>query len=186
MRRYLVDVDGVIAELMDGFERFFLERTGHWLRPNTSTVHSISESPAHQELHSMFDLNSYLEQFLNLPNAYQDYVEPVPNAPWAIAELIASGAEVGFVTAIHKRSPASYGSKQRWLEQWFPDVSMLTASATRKGWVRGDRAIDDRYDTCMRWEAEGTPSYLFRRSWNEAPPGTPSYDWLEIINAELG
>ncbi len=183
--RYLVDVDGVVADLMGGFERFFLERTGERIDSSLSTTHSISKSPAHANLNSRFDLKRLVDQYLGLPDVYQDYIGLVPDASWAIRELDRRGHEVGFVTAILKAAPSSYVSKARWLDEHFPGIPLLTAASEEKHWVTGDRAIDDRYDTCFRWEQVGVRTLLFRRSWNEAPPGTRSYDWREIVDADL-
>lgn len=180
--RLLLDVDGVVADLMDGFERFFLNRTGELLRPNLSVTHRISHSPAHAELHARYDLDQQLTDFLALPNVYHDYVELVPGAKESIDSLYRAGHEIGFVTATLWTAPESYGSKMRWLDELFPEIPMLSVGSGEKHWVTGDYAVDDRYDTCLRWSQAGVTPLLFRRPWNEAPPGTRSYDWKEIMD----
>lgn len=180
--RVLIDVDGPVADLMDGLEKFIRERTGHELKPNTSLTHRISRSPVHAELNELIDLDRCLHDFLSLPDVYQEYVLPVPDSVESIHRLKFSGYELGFVTATLWTAPSSYSSKMRWLDKHFPGIPMLAVSSSEKHWVTGDYAIDDRYDTCFRWGLEGVKPFLFRRSWNEAPPGVKSYDWKEIMD----
>lgn len=180
--RLLIDVDGVVADLMDGFEQFLFERTGYLLRPNLSTTHRISRSPAHAEMNERFDLDARLTEFLALPNVYEDYVKLVPGVKESIDALYEVGHEIGFVTATLWTAPESYGSKMRWLDRLFPEIPMLSVGSGEKHWVTGDFAVDDRFDTCLRWRLAGVTPLLFRRPWNEAPPGTRSYDWKEIMD----
>lgn len=180
--RVLIDVDGVVADMMDGFEAFLWETTGELLQPNLSTTHHITESPNHAEMHARIDLNRQLDLFLSLPDVYQEYVALVPGAKESIDRLYSAGHEIGFVTATLWTAPVSYVSKLRWLNEHFPGIPMLSVGSREKHWVSGHFAIDDRFDTCERWLDAGVTPLLFRRPWNGAPLGTKTYDWKEITD----
>lgn len=178
--RVLVDVDGVVADLMGGFERYIRERHGLELRPREITVHRISMSPAHRELHERIDLNLQLERFLAVDDVYDRYVEPITGAVETVLDMHDAGHEVGFVTATLHESPESYAPKYRWLARHFGRMPVISCPAGQKHWFRAHYGIDDRYDTCQRWSQAGITPLLFRQPWNEAPPGTAGLDWSEI------
>lgn len=181
-RRYLVDVDGVVADLMGGFACFIRDRFDMELRPNEITTFDLTRSPAHYELNRCIDLDIQLKNFLAEPDCY-DFVPVIAGAQAGITELICRGHQVAFVTATMRASPESYTPKFRWLAKHFHGVPMISCPAEQKWWIKTDFGIDDRFDTCDRWERAGATSILFRQPWNEAPPGTRSYDWKEIVNA---
>jgi 5'(3')-deoxyribonucleotidase len=180
--RVLVDVDGVVADLMGGFEQFIRGKYSLELRPREITTFHIAKSPTHVGLHERIDLDSNLEEFLALPSVYQDFVHPVPGAVEAIPRLTAAGHEVGFVTATLHESPESYASKYRWLTRYFGRMPVISCPSGQKHWFAADYGIDDRGDTCERWRSAGVRALLFRQPWNEAPEGTPSYDWTQILD----
>jgi len=184
--RLLVDVDGVVADLMGGFDRFIRAKHGLELRPREITTFHIPRSPAHRELDERICLDTNLAEFLALPDVYQDYVDPIPGARSALAAIRDAGHEVGFVTATLHDSPESYASKYRWLDKHFGRVPVISCPSGQKHWFVADYGTDDRWDTCERWAAAGVKPLLFRQPWNEAPPGTPSHDWAGICEILLG
>lgn len=113
-----------------------------------------------------------------------DYVDPIEGAIGGIKEL-QEHYDVRFCTALMKAAPEHVPSKMRWLERYFPGVPYFTAPSTLKMEIKGDIGIDDRYDTCARWETVGTKSFLFKQPWNEAPiVNTPSsYNWTWLTQA---
>jgi 5'(3')-deoxyribonucleotidase len=181
-RQWLIDVDGVVADLMSGFEVFFLERHGTVLRHWESDRHRIARSTAHRELHERFDLDRQLTDYLSIPDVYQRYIPPISGSQRVITRMIELDDDVRFVTAILHKAPSSFASKLEWFEEHFPGIPMMTADSHSKHWVVGDYAIDDRFDTCSRWEASGTKALLFQQPWNEAPEGTPRYRWEDIAH----
>lgn len=181
--RVLVDVDGVVADLMGGFERYIRDTCGLELRPREITSFHIAESPAHRDLHARIDLDGRLADFLAVHAVYERYVDPIPGARNGIAELVGSGAEVAFVTATLHESPESYEHKYRWLSRRFGRVPVISCPSGQKHWLRADHGIDDRGDTCARWASAGVHPLVFRQPWNEVPAGTPTYDWEGICAA---
>lgn len=181
--RVLVDVDGVVADLMGGFERFIWGKYGLELRPREITRFHIPESPAHRELHERVDLNANLAEFLALDDVYERYVHPVFGAQEGIHELQGAGVELAFVTATLHESPESYASKYRWLAKRFGRLPVISCPSEQKHWFSSDYGIDDRGDTCDRWNDVGILPLVFRQPWNEVPEGTQTYDWEEICAA---
>lgn len=181
--RLLIDVDGVVADLMGGFERFIWGKYRLDLRPREITTFHLAKSPAHQELHARIDLDRQLADYLALPNVYEDYVSMVPGSQAAIRELQHAGVDMAFVTATLHESPDSYASKYRWLFKRFGRIPVISCPSGQKHWFRADYGIDDRADTCERWREAGVHPLLFRQPWNEAPEGTPTYDWEAICAA---
>ena len=187
--RVLVDVDGVVADLMGGFERYLRARRGVELRPSEITTFHLASSPAHAELHKQIDMDKSLAEFLALPDVYRDYVTPIEDAVRGINRLQTAYTrgltrepiEIGFVTATLRESPESYAPKYRWLDQHFPGTPVISCPSGQKHWFTADYGIDDRFDTCERWRKAGVRPLLFRQPWNEAPEGTPSYDWERIV-----
>lgn len=179
--RVLIDVDGVVADLIGGFEFFIRERFAKELRPREITTFNITRSPAQQSLHVEIDLDRQLADFLTLPGCY-DSVHPIEGAEHAIRMLIRWGFELVFVTATLEDAPESYASKFRWLRRHFPKLPVISCPSGQKHWFNAEYGIDDRYDTCQRWSSAGVKPLLFRQPWNEAPLGTDSFDWSEILD----
>jgi len=180
--RLLIDVDGVVADLMGGFELFIRNKYCLELRPREITTFHIANSPAHRGLHERIDLDRNLEEFLALGDVYQLYVDPVPGAEDAIRRLQQRpDIEFAFVTATLHESPESYASKYRWLTKRFGRAPVISCPSGQKHWFDADYGIDDRYDTCQRWSQAGVTPLVFRQPWNEAPEGVRSYDWEEIL-----
>lgn len=179
-----VDVDGVVADLMGGFEDFIWAEFGLRLRPEEITRFHIAKSPAHRELHEKVDLDRQLARFLAVPDVYEMFVSPIPGAVEAVARLAEDPhLELVFITATLHESPGSYAAKYRWLDHHFPRVPVISCPSGNKHWFDLDAGIDDRFDTCQRWERSGVTPLLFRQPWNEAPEDFPSYDWEGVLRA---
>lgn len=182
--RMLVDVDGVVADLMGGFQTYIKERFSRDLNKSLITTHNLALSPDHQGLHREIDLHRSLVEFLSIPTCYQDYILPIERSREMIQMIIdVLKVEVCFVTATLKQAPQSYASKFLWLEKHFPGIPVISCPSDKKHWVMGEFAVDDRFDICDRWSRSGVKSFVFRQPWNEAPPSIPRLDWEEIYDA---
>lgn len=181
MIRTLVDVDGVVADLMGGFSRFMAEHADVDLDVSKITRHRIDESPELSGIDMMYGLDSCLTTFLGLKDVYQTYVSPIDGAKEAFVEL-QSMTEVVFVTAILKTAPQSYESKFRWCREHFGDAPFLAIPSTMKHGYFGVIGIDDRYDICERYRKAGLKAFLFKQPWNEAPADAVGHDWRSIVD----
>lgn len=193
----LSDVDGCTADLVGGMAKWLDNQFGLQFDPSEVIYHDrMGRSP---KLH---DLNEELTKwfpgdqsgndrgfggaftcFMRDPNVYTRWIDPVPGAVDAIAH-IRQRYDVVFVTALMKSARDHFRSKMEWLERWFPNLPIMTSPSGEKFRVHGTFAVDDRYDTCMRWIQNGTAALLFKQSWNEIPYGSTivRHDWTSIVN----
>ncbi len=195
----LCDVDGVVADLMGGFSKWLTLCGFPPCDPALITLFDIRKAARRPELIKLDDelrsdefgwpdpdgdggINGAFMTFMR-GEAY-DYVEPIEGAVEGIKELLETH-DVHFCTALMEAAPEHVPSKMRWLKKYFPGVPYFTAPSKLKMRIRGDMGIDDRYDTCARWEEAGTKSFLFNQPWNEAPVVNtpPSYNWTWLIQA---
>lgn len=175
-----LDVDGVVLNLMGGFRQFMWDHHKVELDLTQMTTHEMSRCPSLKELHERLDLKKQLADFLAIPDVYQRYVDPIPGAIKALKEL-RKMADVAWITATLKSSPQSYASKFLALQQHFGEIPMIACPSELKSWFHMRWAVDDRADICAQYEADGTRGLIFRQPWNEAPDGTKTYLWDEIV-----
>ncbi len=192
----LCDVDGVVADLMRGLSEWLFSLGFPFLDPTRIELFDIRNAA---RLPSLLQLDDALRERNGWPEpggnggingAFMEFMrrecyDEVPLIDGALEGIqrLQEDYDVRFVTALMDAAPEHIPSKMRWMKRHFPTVPIFTAPSKLKMEVRGDIGIDDRYDTCMRWENVGVKSFLFRQAWNEAPPGTPRYDWLNLVEA---
>lgn len=195
---FLSDVDGVVADLVGGYRKWMNNQFGFDFDPSEVIYHNnMGRSPKladlSEELAKWFPGDADGDNrgfgggftcFMRDPNVYMRWIDPIPGAVDAIAE-IRQKYDVVFVTALMKGARDHFRSKMEWIERWFPDLSIGTMPSGDKFRVRGDWAVDDRYDTCKRWLDAGTSALMFRQSWNEAPEYWPSYEWEQILETVM-
>ncbi len=195
--RVLSDVDGVVADLIGGgFARFLDEELAVCLPINEVIYHNdMGRSPGLREIDDSLrlrwpepgpdgGLGGAFKTFMKDRDVYGKWVTPIEGAVDGIAE-IRRHVDLGFVTALMKSARDHFRSKMEWIERYFPGIPIITCPSELKCWVSGDYAIDDRYDTCSRWEKNWKSglkrAMLFRQPWNEAPVDHPRYDWPGIV-----
>lgn len=198
---FLSDVDGCVADLVGGMRKWVYDKFGFDFDPSEVIYHNqMGRSPGlldlNEELSRWFPGDSAGDNrgfggaftcFMRDPNVYMRWIDPIPGSADAIAEL-RQKYNVVFVTALMKSARDHFRSKMEWLERWFPEIPIITCPSGEKHLVRGAFAVDDRYDTCLRWSTAGTPAFLFKQSWNEVPPGAAidRHDWASISNVLMG
>lgn len=185
MKIILCDVDGVVANLVTGFQNFTHSQFNVDFEYTDIVFHNdMGRSPrlnkVNNQLARFGGFSALFEMFMKDRDVYGKWIDPINGALSAIADL-RSTHEIIFVTALMKSARDHFRSKMEWIERFFPDIQIMTGSSSIKHLVHGDYAIDDRYDTCMRWEGSGTRSFLFRQPWNECPVGTQAYNWKQIV-----
>jgi 5'(3')-deoxyribonucleotidase len=178
---FLVDVDGVVADLMGGFKLWLEERGMHGLEREKISKFHIPKSPELQAMHAAYDLDLQLDRFLGQPDIYQTHVSPIPGAKAAL-KVLAECCEIVFVTATLKKAPESYVSKFNWCRDTFGDIPMIACPSHHKFLVQGTWAVDDRYDTCQRYGKMRTIPFLFDQPWNEAPATERRHNWMTIVD----
>jgi 5'(3')-deoxyribonucleotidase len=176
----LVDVDGVVADLMLGFDRWLDEKHGERIPKYLITHFNIPTSPALKDLHKRLNLDKALASYMGEPEVYERYVDPIPGAADALIEL-QKIVDVVFVTATLKDAPESYVSKFHWCRKHFGPIEMIAAPSRLKHIVQGTWIVDDRGDTCERFRGTDTVPLLFGQPWNESPPEIIRHDWPAVV-----
>ena len=189
----LSDVDGVVADLMRGFAIWLDEDYNVQIDPADITKSHVAECELlceqNEQLLRIFPetceggdggIQGALSHFLETDDVYRRYVGLVPEAKEALA-VLQGYVDIIFVTANMTRVPKSYVSKYWWLKKHFPNIPIITSPSGLKHMVRGEFAVDDRYDICQRWQTAGVRSFLFSQPWSEAPDGSMKYDWSRIV-----
>lgn len=197
---FVSDVDGCAADLVGGMRKWLNHSFSLDFDPSEVLYHNrMGQSPA------LLDLNEELAPwfpgdadgdnrgfggaftcFMRDPNVYMRWIDPIPGAVDAVKEIRQKYKFV-WCTALMKSARDHFRSKMEWLERWFPNLPIITCPSGEKYMVRGSWAVDDRYDTVVRWTEHGTPALLFRQSWNEIPPGVKmrTFDWPEIVEVVM-
>lgn len=200
IEEFVSDVDGCTADLVGGMRKWLNESFGFDFDPTEVLYHNrMGQSPA------LHDLNEELKRwfpgdadgdnqgfggaftcFMRDPNVYMRWIDPIPGSVDAIAE-IRQKYKVVFCTALMKGARDHFRSKMEWIERWFPNLPIITCPSGEKYMVHGRYAVDDRYDTCMRWIASGTQALLFNQSWNEIPEGVKikRHNWDSILETVI-
>lgn len=201
----LCDVDGVVADLMGGFADWMESMGLPSVHPSQINLFDIRRTAREPHLSDLDDylrthhwpeeggdggINGAFMSFMR-GEAY-DWVKPIEGALLGVRDLMETH-DVFFVTALMKAAPDHVPSKMRWMERYFPEVEYFTAPSKLKqmigGKMRGTLGttmIDDRYDTCQRFQEAGMNALLFRQPWNEAPEWVTTHDWDSIPGALRG
>lgn len=179
--RVLIDVDGVVGDLMGGFCLYIGERYGHTIDSSMITAYHIVDSPLLKEIHEKIDLNRVLDEFLRIEDVYQLYVEPIDGAVDSIIE-IANRTEAAFLTATMPNAPEAFVSKSRWLKALVGNIPVISCPSKQKHWVKADFLVEDRYDTVLAFEAVGGQGLLIKQPWNDFP-GRPRLDWYDVVRS---
>lgn len=174
MKRILVDVDAVTADLMPVWLGLYNKEYGDILEPKDIFKWGIHEIVKPECGAAIF---GYLEH----PTLYDD-VKPIDGAISSIRWLRQHSYDVRFVTS------GVFESKIRWLGRhgllmsenhlYSPDVVV----AHDKSIIRADIMIDDNPENCEMFKGK---SILFAQPWNEQYSGHSAWfradGWADVI-----
>lgn len=195
------DVDGVVLGLVDGLQLWMNETYGVFFDKSKVIYHNdMGRSPElmwpDMQLRNFFPqaeerqgaaFSMAFEAFMKERDVYSR-IPVIEGALEGMGKLMA-GAEVVFVTALMKSARDHFRSKMESLERWFPNVPIVTCPSGLKYRYKADWAIDDRFDTCMRWAKDGAvASIVFDQPWSEYKTvgiGKP-HSWEDIPDIILG
>lgn len=194
------DVDGPVAAMIPSFVEFTKNEFGVEIDISKIAYHDrMGRSPGLQKqdlaLRRYFPSDSdpdsggiggAFQAFMKDRDVYGKYVSPTPGAVDAFAHL-RPNYNIIFVTALMRSARDHFRSKMEWLERWFPGHQIVTCPSGLKHHFIADYCIDDRWDTCNRWESIGTTSLLFSMPWSEVPShkSVPLHNWSTITGTLL-
>ncbi len=166
--RLLVDVDGVVLDLMGGFSRYLFMGGDDPMKgvPAAARPFDRSEVTRHK-LGRCPGLEGHWPAFVEFMRSEDPYRWTLPHRD-AIDSLgrIAERHEVVFTTATMSQAPTSYASKFERLRDLGMPYEVCSIPSELKRHFRGDIGIDDRADICLGYVAAGTPSICFVRPWS--------------------
>jgi 5'(3')-deoxyribonucleotidase len=174
--RILVDVDGVVADLIGEFCKRWMFGT---ITPEMITHHKIVKSPEIIEFQIKTSINvgKNFDEFMK--SSPYTFVERIKGAREGVKELIKLGHEIVFLTSLSDY-PESFQSKYEWISSNFDNLPVITCPSSMKHWVQADAIIDDREDICKAFEDSGMNSFLFAQPWNSSEK--VRYDWESIVD----
>ncbi len=171
--RILLDMDGVIADLLTHWCQLINDRHGENLTPETATdwnIHKLCQDPdAANKIYEFFREDGF---FRELP--------PMPGAVEGIQTLMRRGHDVVIVTA------CKYGhsDKRAWFRDHLPHFNRRNIIfAERKELIRGDVFIDDHVQNleAWAWSWPGKTAICFDAAHNRHWGGERVHNWEEIL-----
>ncbi len=172
MKRILVDVDGVVADLMPEWLRLYNEEWVDNLLPKDITGWDIAQFVKEK-------CGKDVYKYLDTPFLY-DYVSPVDGAISSIHWLRQHGYDVRFVTSGVRESKIHWLGQQGLLldEHYLSSRDVIVAHD--KSVIKADIMIDDNISNCNGFSGV---SILFAQPWNTSPQ-TGHYradNWPDVI-----
>lgn len=178
--RVLVDVDGVLANFIEGFRKEARLVTG---RPCDQLIDQVSCSAAlglsSEEEGAAFARVRRPGWAYNL-KPYQQGVEAI--------HKIASFADVYFVTAPLPKSETWTYDRTRWLHDHFPKLSHKIVHTENKHLVSGDEMIEDTWAQAGPWLAQNPngvchmPAMGYNAHVADGPKVNRFLDWEFVVN----
>jgi len=162
----LVDMDGVLVDLLPTWLAKYGQMSGEWLHPDEITDYGheqfVKDPPKFWEAlsHALREAPPVLgsSAFSELCDEYDTYI----------------------VTYAHSAAPAAFQTKLAWLARYFPDFDPARVIFTKhKHLVRGDILIEDSYKNIVEWQRANDwchESFLVKQPYN-----VNGVSWAEIV-----
>lgn len=174
MARILLDMDGVLCDLLKKWFATYNEEFGDALRPE-----SVTEWGPHR----FAKAGKRVYQYLARPGFFRD-LEPIPGAIEGVNALAARGHELVVVTSARR----GHTDKAAWIKEHLPVIPADHIVFThRKELVRGDILFDDAPHHLEAFAAYGLPvAMAYPYNAQVACPRVP--DWaafLELVDGRF-
>lgn len=168
MARILVDMDGVLCNMIKKWLRLYNEEYGENIEANTL----VTWGP-----HRYARAGKAIYKYLSRPGFFRD-LEPIPHAIEGVHALIRRGHDVVIVTAAKN----GHRDKIDWIRQHLPFLPQDNiVFAHRKALVRGDILFDDAPHNLRAFEEYGLPVAMAYR-YNEEVKCPRVPDWPAFLD----
>jgi 5'(3')-deoxyribonucleotidase len=175
MKTVFVDVDGVVADMLPEWLRWYNSDYGA-----SASVYDIHGWALHEYIRKSCGMKIY--DYLNDPRLY-DKVEPIEKAKWGVDSIRDLGYKVVFATATPRSTPYR---KYDWLdEHGFKPTLKTYLEIQDKSLLHGEFLLDDNITNVLGFSGKG---YLFNQYHNEAYllPINRATDWEDFVNILKG
>ncbi|NLN26989.1 MAG: 5'(3')-deoxyribonucleotidase [Firmicutes bacterium] len=170
--RILIDMDGVLCNLMDKWLRRYNEDYGDAL----STEQITSWGP-----HRFAKAGRRIYKYLSLPGFFRDLV-PLPGAVENMRRLLAAGFDVLIVTAARR----GHQDKRDWVSEHLPFFNTDNMIfAHRKELIRGDILFDDAPHHLERFAQYGGEPIAMAYPYNAHVPYRRVASWDDFTEYVL-
>jgi 5'(3')-deoxyribonucleotidase len=168
-----LDVDGVVADLVQSLLDQVHQQTGQRFHPNQVQSFDLQQT--------LGDLWHVGQTILSQPG-FASRIAPYPDALQGVDQLRKLGRVV-FVTTPYEKSPTWSHDRTRWLERHTGAHPRDVVHLVDKTVFAGQLLIDDAPSQLEGWVATGRPAIRVVRPWNDGAPGRPAERWDEIVSA---
>jgi 5'(3')-deoxyribonucleotidase len=155
--RILVDMDGVVADLISGWIANIYQ---YWNKlPESTHSYNVVEWYPTLNQHQVMSCLNY-DSFRKAP--------VIEEAQQSIEGLILQGHEIRFATTIYPDLAFAYEAKCEWVKEHFPSLidNIIVFSSRHKTEIRSEVLIEDHPKTCADFKALGGTPILFSQPWN--------------------
>ncbi len=166
-----LDVDGVIADLVQSLLDQIHEQTGQRFHPHQVRSFNLQDT--------LGDLWQVGQTILSEPG-FASRIPPYPDALQGLDQLRKLGRVV-FVTTPYEKNPTWSHDRTRWLERHTGAHPRDVVHLVDKTVFAGQLLIDDAPAQLEGWVASGRPAVRVVRPWNHGAPGHPASNWEEIV-----
>src|SRR5512140_2538539 len=149
IKRILVDMDGVLADVYTRFFELYEEETG--LRKNTDEIIGLKEGEAFPEAYRWVETPGFFRTLPLIPDSQR------------VLELLNEKYEI-IVVSMATEYPASLTDKQLWLNEYFPFISWRQVIfCGNKNLIRADLMIDDHFKNLDNFDGK---TIMFKQPHN--------------------
>lgn len=185
--RFLIDVDGVCADLISLLLRKVNERFNkHYVPGDITQFDFFGPVTPFTEGEKIFVKNVLGTK------GFTYEMSPLPGAIWGVKEIQNQGHEVVFLTSHWSESESWCFDRYQWLREYYQIEIKDIVFAYRKELVKGDVFIDDRDRNCIRFTEEQPEAHvlLLDQPWNkhvdtDKYPMMERFDWRRNLTTFL-
>lgn len=164
----LIDMDGVLVDLLPTWLREYNEASGGKVLPHHISDYKMSACDDHKILFGALDLVDFAE---------------LPALPNAINSMKRLGEHFEVIIVSYAVTPKIIGGKLRWVRKnlpWFNTDNIIFTK--RKDLIRGDVLYEDNYEELMRRPKD--ERYLYPASYNGGVVDDVQFegDWLSFTH----
>jgi len=171
MKSILLDVDGVVADFVDGIERV----TGHTFTSEQLKSWDVLDHLDEEEKEKAHEALSGPE--------FWEKLALIPGAHDGVRYLDRKGYEIVWLTSPWASCESWESARRNWLTKFFGKLDHYIPTSSKEK-VVGDVLIDDKPDNVKKWLAAhpGKKAFIFDAPHNQDFHGAPRFSWEKVTD----